>query len=228
MRSNDDNYGAPWSVRTTIPILSFYLLLVLPGKNIFFNTNPWLFKYIDNIYFFVIILFAFYRLNIKVLGFSIKHLKNDLLIGILSGGGLLFGLFLLNFGIDLTGLADHDLFNNQPDPKSFIYMGSTAEYVGILLVIPFIEQVFFTGIIFQSLLKKINPILAIYASGIIYSLAGFKLSLGAFGLGAVTSFLFKSTKTLYSSIIFHASCAAGGVIIKSVYPKLSTLLGFLF
>ena len=228
MHCNDNNCGAPWSVRTTIPILSFYLLLVLPGKNIFFHTNPLLFKYIDNVYFFVIISFALYRLNIKVLGFSTKHLKNDLLIGFLSGGGLLFGLFLLNSGIDLVGLADHDLFNNQPDSKSFIHMGSTAEYAGILLAIPLIEQVFFTGIIFQSLLKKINPILAIYASGIIYSLAGFKLSLGAFGLGAVTSFLFKSTKTLYSSIIFHASCAAGGVIIKSVYPKLSTLLGFLF
>ena len=228
MHKNDNNYGVPWSVRTTIPILSFYLLLVLPGKNIFFHTNPLLFKYIDTIYFFVIISLALYRLNIKVLGFSIKHLKNDLLIGFLSGGGLLFGLFLLNFGIDLTGLADHDLFNNRPDSKSFISMSSTAEYAGILLAIPLIEQVFFTGIIFQSLLKKINPILAMYASGIIYSLAGFKLSLGAFGLGAVTSFLFKSTKTLYSPIIFHASCAAGGVIIKSVYTRISILLGFLF
>jgi len=228
LHNNDNNYGAPWSVRTTIPILSFYLLLVLPGKNIFFHTNPLLFKYIDNVYFFVIISFALYRLNIKVLGFSTKHLKSDLLIGFLSGGGLLFGLFLLNFGIDLTGLADHDLFNNRPDSKSFIYMSSTAEYVGILLVIPFIEQVFFTGIIFQSLLKKINPILAVYAAGIIYSLAGFKLSLGAFGLGIATSFLFKATKTLYAPTIFHASCAAGGVIIKSFYPRMKTLLGFLF
>jgi len=176
----------------------------------------------------MIISFALYRLNIKVLGFSTKNLKNGLLIGLFSGGGLLFGLFLLNFCIDLTGMADHDLFNDRPYSKSFFYMGSTAEYAAILLAIPFIEQVFFTGIIFQSLLKKINPILAIYASGIIYSLAGFKLSLGAFGLGVVTSFLFKSTKALYSSIIFHASCAAGGVIIKSIYPKLSTLLGFLF
>ena len=228
MHNNDNNCGVPWSVRTTIPILSFYLLLVLPGKNIFFHTNPLLFKYIDNVYFFVIISFALHRLNIKVLGFSTKHLKNDLLIGFLSGGGLLFGLFLLNFGIDLTGLADHDLFNNRPDAKSFIYMGSTAEYVGILLAIPFIEQVFFTGIIFQSLLKKINPILAIYASGVIYSIAEFKLSLGAFGLGIVTSILFRSTKTLYASIIFHASCAAGGVIIINIYPRISTLLGFLF
>ena len=228
MHSNDNNFGAPWSVRTTIPILSFYLLLVLPGKNIFFHTNPLLFKYIDSIYFFVIIVFALYRLNIKILGFSIKYLKNDSLIGFLSGGGLLFGLFLLNFGIDLTGLADHDLFNNRPDSKSFIYMSSTAEYVGILLVIPFIEQVFFTGIIFQSLLKKINPILAIYASGVIYSIAEFKLSLGALGLGIATSILFRSTKTLYASIIFHASCAAGGVIIKNIYPRISTLLGFLF
>ena len=50
----------------------------------------------------------------------------------------------------------------------------------------------------------------------------------AFGLGFFTSYLFKETKTLYAPIIFHASCVVGYVIIKSVYPRMYTLLSFLF
>ncbi len=228
MHTNGNDCGAAWSIRATIFTLSVYLLLVLPGKNIFFHTNPWPFKYTDSIYFFVIILFALYRSNIKVLGFSVKGLKKNLFIGSASGGVLIFSLFLLDLCIDSTGMANHDLFTNQTNSSISPDKNSVIEYAVVVLVIPLIEQIFFTGIIFQSLLKKISPILAIYASGIIYSLAGYKLSLGAFGLGVTTSFLFKATKTIYASIIFHASCAVGGVMIKSVYPRLNTLLGFLF
>ena len=176
----------------------------------------------------MIILIALYRSNIKVLGFSLKDLKNNLFIGSASGGALIFSLFLLDLCIGSTGMANHDLFKNQTNSSISPDKISIIEYAGVILVVPLIEQIFFTGIIFQSLLKKISPILAIYASGIIYSLAGYKLNLGAFGLGVTTSCLFKATKTIYASIIFHASCAVGGVMIKSVYPRLNTLLGFLF
>jgi len=176
----------------------------------------------------VIILFALYRSNIKVLGFSVKGLKKNLFIGSASGGLLIFSLFLLDLCIDSTGMANHDLFNNQPNFNNSSDKNSIIEYAAVVIVIPLIEQVFFTGIIFQSLFKKISPILAIYSSGIIYSLAGYKLSLGAFGLGVTTSFMFTTTKTLYASIVFHASCAVGGIMIKSFYPRLNTLLGFLF
>ena len=228
MHKNGNDSGAIWSIRATIFTLSIYLLLVLPGKNIFFHTNPWSFKYTDSIYFFVIILFALYRSNIKLLGFSVKDLKTNLFIGSASGGILILSLFLLDLCIDLTGISNHDLFNYQPNFNNSLDKNSIIEYLAIVLVIPLIEQIFFTGIIFQSLLKKISPILAIYASGILYSLAGFKLSLGAFGLGVTTSFLFKVTKTLYASIIFHASCAVAGIMIKFFYPRLNTLLSFLF
>ena len=228
MHTNGNDWGAVWSIRATIFTLSVYLLLVLPGKNIFFHTNPWPFKYTDSIYFFVIILIALYRSNIKVLGFSVKGLRKNLFVGSASGGALIFSLFLLDLCIDSTGMANHDLFKNQPNSSISSDKSSIIEYASVVLVIPLIEQIFFTGIIFQSLLKKISPILAIYASGIIYSLAGYKLSLGAFGLGFTTSFLFKATKTIYASIIFHASCAVVGIMITSVYPRLNTLLGFLF
>jgi membrane protease YdiL (CAAX protease family) len=162
------------------------------------------------------------------LGFSVKGLKKNLFIGSASGGVLIFSLFLLDLCIDSTGMANHDLFINQTNSSISPDKISIIEYAGVFLVTPLIEQIFFTGIIFQSLIKKISPILAIYSSGIIYSLAGYKLSLGAFGLGVTASFLFKATKTIYASIIFHISCAMGEIMIKTIFPRLNTFLGFLF
>ena len=149
-------------------------------------------------------------------------------MGFLSGGGLLFSLFILNYSIDLVGLADNALFTERPNIKNIVPITSIKEYSIIIILVPLIEQVFFTGIIFQSIAKKISPILAIYSSGVIYTLAKYKLNLGAFFLGALTSFLFKQTKTIFAPIIFHASCVAGGVLIKIIFPRLKTLLGFLF
>jgi membrane protease YdiL (CAAX protease family) len=228
LNSKYNSFTAPWTVRITIPILIIYLLLILPAKNIFFYNNPFLFKHIDNIYFFSIILFAFNKLNANLIGFSTKRIKTDLLIGSLFGGSILFILFILNLSIDLIGWGANDLFSSQLATKSHTYLNSPINYAVILLVIPFIEQVFFTGIIFQSLLKKINPILAIYSSGIVYSLVDYKLSLGTFGLGVVTSFLFNKTKSIYAPTIFHVSCVVGGEIIKSIYPRLKILLNFLY
>jgi membrane protease YdiL (CAAX protease family) len=228
LHTNGNSCCAIWSVRATIVTLSVYHLLVLPGKNIFFHTNPWLLKYTDSIYFFLIILFALHRSNLKELGFSIKGLKRSLFIGSASGGALVFILFLLDLCIDSTGLANHDLFKNQPNHTISSEKNFVIEYAGLVLVIPLIEQIFFTGIIYQSIHKKTSPILAIYASGIIYSLAGYKLSLGSFGLGFTTSFLFKTTKTIYASIVFHISCTVGEIMIKTIFPRLNTFLGFLF
>jgi membrane protease YdiL (CAAX protease family) len=225
--SEENDSGIQWTIRSTIFILIFYLLLVLPGKNIFFHTNPWIYKYTDIIYFSVIILLVLYSNSTEKLGFSVKNLKKNLTVGVISGLLLIVSLFLLNLGIDLTGMSNLDLLKNQSSLNISPNNISIVGYITIILVVPFIEQVFFTAIVFQSLLKKINPILAIYASGVIYSIGGFKLSLGAFIIGATTALLFKITKTLYASIIFHSSCAVGGLIIKSLYPRLNTLLSFM-
>ena len=99
MNSNDNSLPTPWTVRITAPILIIYLLLVLPAKNIFFYNNPWLFKNIDSIYFFLVILIALYKSNASLIGFSTKNLKSDLLIGSLLGGSILFILYILVSGM---------------------------------------------------------------------------------------------------------------------------------
>ena len=227
MHSKKSDLDTQLTVRSTIFILSFYLLLVLPAKNIFFHTNPLIYKYTDIIYFLVIILLILYWNNTKILSFSVQNLKKNLIVGSLSGGMVIISLFLLELGIDLTGMSNLDLLQIQTNIDIPLDKSSIIIYASIILMVPLIEQVFFTGIIFQSLLKNINPVLAIYASGVIYSLAGFKLSLGAFFIGVTTAILFKVTKTLYASIIFHSCCVVGGIIIKTIYPRLSTLISFI-
>ena len=227
MYSKKSSLDTQLTVRSTIFILSFYVLLLLPAKNIFFQTNPLIYKYTDITYFLLIILLILYLHNTKVLGFSVKNLKKNLIVGSISGGMVIISLFLLELGIDLTGMSNLDLIQTQSNIDISLDMSSIIIYASIILMVPLIEQVFFTGIIFQSLLKNINPVLAIYASGVIYSLAGFKLSLGAFFIGVTTAILFKVTKTLYASIIFHSCCVVGGMIIKTIYPRLSTLISFI-
>ena len=227
MHSKESDLDTQLTVRSTIFILSFYILLVLPAKNIFFQTTPWIYEYTDIIYFLVIILLVLYLNNTKILGFSVKNLKENLILGSLSGGLVIISLFLLELGINLTGMSNLDLLQTQTNIDISLDKSSIIVYASIILMVPLIEQVFFTGIIFQSLLKNINPVLAIYASGVIYSLAGFKLSLGAFFIGVTTAILFKVTKTLYASIVFHSCCVIGGIIIKTIYPRLSTLMSFI-
>ena len=227
MHSKKSDLDTQLTVPSTILILSFYLLLVLPAKNIFFQTNPLIYKHTDITYFLLIILLILYLHNTKVLGFSVKNLKKNLIVGSLSGGVIIISLLLLELGINSTGMGNLDLLQTQTNIDISLDKSSIIIYASIILLIPLIEQVFFTGIIFQSLLKNFNPVLAIYASGVIYSLAGFKLSLGAFVIGVTTAILFKITKTLYASIVFHSCCVIGGIIIKTIYPRLSTLIGFI-
>lgn len=148
-------------------------------------------------------------------------------MGTIAGGTLLISLPLLDSAIDITGLANHELFKGRYIQKGSFNLSSLPETTITVILTPLIEQIFFTGFILQSLLKKYNPIPIIYAGGLVYTLAGFKLSLGTFGLGIGASLLFKLTGTLYASILFHMSCALGGVLLESIYPRLITVLGFL-
>ena len=99
--------------------------------------------------------------------------------------------------------------------------------LSFILLVPLIEQIFFTGIVVQSLLRKYNPVIAIYGAGLIYTLVDFKLSLATFGLGLIAGGLFKLTGTLYAPLLFHVSCVLAGILLVEVYPSLITVLGFL-
>ena len=211
-----------------ILIVGVYFLVILPCTQIFFRTHPWLYKYTDIIFFTIVVMLAAYKTNLTELGFSKKYLNQHLVLGLIAGGILLFSLPLLETGLESIGLIHHEFFGEKSQSHVSNNLSSLPEQLTTLIFIPLIEQIFFTGIILQSLLKKINAITAVYTSSLIYTLAGFKLTLGTFGLGIGASSLYKLTGTLYASILFHISCALGGILLENIYPKIRIILGFLY
>ena len=227
MRIKTVESTSSWPFKVPILVLILYVFVVLPSTQIFFKTNLLLYEYADILFFAGIVLVISYKTNLVELGFSAKYLNQHLVIGLISGGTLLLSLHLLNLGLEATGLTDHKIFEGRSESITSHDLSFLLGKAVIVILISLIEQIFFTGFILQSLLKKINSILAVYAGGLFYTLAGFKMSFGTFALGIFTSFLFKITGTLYAPILFHISCGFAGELLKNVYPKMTTILGFL-
>ena len=190
--------------------------------------HPFLYKYNDVLFIAVIVLIALYRINHSELGFSTQYLYQHIFLGLFIGSLFLLSLPLLQTGLDGMERIDHKIFLEKPETDISYNLSFLLEKIVIVFFIPIIEQVFFTGLVLQSLLKKAHPILAIYIVGLIYTLTGFDLTFGSFGLGIGAGLLFKLTGTLYASILFHISCVVGGELLVNVYPKLMLILGFLF
>ncbi len=229
MKINRIEITSPWPFKIPVMVLCVYFFVILPCTQLFFRTHPWLYKFSDDAFFalVVMVLMAIFKNNLSALGLSSRYLKQHLVVGAVAGSCILLCLPLLELGLNITGLAEHELLAGEVKENLYDTGVLTEKSVRIFLI-PLIEQIFFTGFILQSLLKKYNPIIAIYTVGLVYTLAGLKLSLGAFVMGIGTSLLFKLTGTVFAPFIFHMSCVLGGVLVEYVYPRLITLLLFLW
>ena len=220
--------SSPWTLNKIILILCFYFIFILPLITIYFRTTPFLYKYSDIIYFLIIIGITFYRKNYYSLGFLRTNINHNIIVGVLAGGTLLVTLPLIDLSLELLNLTSYELLSKKPSNNiSYSFIFFYKQFL-LILFIPLVEQIFFTGIVFQSLIKKLNPVIAVYITGLIYTVVGFKLSLGTFGLSAITSLLFLLTGSLYASFIFHVCSALGNFILENIYPRIITILGFLY
>lgn len=152
--------------------------------------------------------------RVTEIGWSALYLKQHLLIGGVCGAMVVGALPLLDVFSSYVGLE------TTPVSETNIAVFS--------LLLPLLEQSFFSGLIAQSLFKKINPVLAVYLTAVIFTLAHFTLNLGTFFIGLIATGLFYLTGTLYAPLVFHIGCQIAWVLLRQVYPHLITLLGFLF
>ena len=218
----------PIKLKITITILGFYFCVVLPCIQIFLRMDPYWSKHSNILFFAFVVIYIAFLINPTDLGFSTKYFNQHIVLGLISGGALLLSIVLLNYVLNAIGLASNNTFSQNIENEVTDIYRNILEKIGLIIVVPFIEQIFFSGLALKSLLERINPIIAIYIISVIYTLIGLDLTLGTFALGIIASTLFKITGTLYSSIIFHMSCVVGGEIIFKIYPKLIVILGFLF
>ena len=165
-----------------VTITFLYFLVVFPGIQFFLRGHAWLPQYGHAIYFAGI--FAYVRgikkTTLSEMGFSRQHLGNHLLIGFILGGLMVSTLPFLDTLVSLSGLDQNELFSdnanqrNADDWKSLQPLGLAIT----VLIFPLLRQFFFTGLIYQSLSKKVDPMLALIGSALIFTLGHFKLSLG--------------------------------------------------
>ena len=216
-------------LKITALVLAAYFLVIFPLTRIFFRSNPWLYENADIIFLVLVIvlLLAVKKVNSTELGFSTIYLKQHLTVGVVCCLPVLLTLPVLAAGLDFLGMAKHGILIRGEENMASSGFVSTPVLLSTIFLVPLIEQVFFTGIVVQSMLRKYNPVIAIYAAGLIYTLVDFKMTLATFGLGLIAGGLFKLTGTLYASLLFHVGCALAGILLVEFYPSLITVLGFL-
>ena len=126
---------------------------------------------------------------------------------------------------ETTELSKAGLFSNIPKPP--ISIPPLTQIAGVVCH-SVLDQMFFFGLISQTWLKKSNPYLIIYLTGIIFAIAHTQLTVGVFAMGLIGCLLYHLTGTLIASTIFQLACLSSGFLLKASYPRLVTLLGFLF
>jgi membrane protease YdiL (CAAX protease family) len=170
------------------------------------------------------------KATLKQLGLHCDHWKQNLVLGGIAGGLVLVTVPLMDLLIDVSGMGQSELFVGAAN-RDFDGAGenkSLPVYLGLTVGIVLVEQLFLTGYLFQALLLKTKPALAIYLSGIIFTWVHNDLQLGLFLIGVITASFYLFTRSLVASLIFHFACYMGGWLLTYQHPRVFTLLGFLF
>ncbi|MZH03245.1 MAG: CPBP family intramembrane metalloprotease [Nitrospinae bacterium] len=210
------------------PILAPYFLVLFPTVCLVFSTNRFIYEYWNIIYFtFVLVLtLALKRVSLQQLGFNNngKSLGIGLLLGILP----IISVPILDSLLIKSGLSQSEFFAGA-DLRVPIEMGfSKSVYANLFTttLIPFIDQLFVTGLVVNHLLKKQHVGQAMLGGGLLYSLLHFKPSLGNLTLGIISIGLLRATGSIVIPMLVHAGFAIAEILIVFQYPRLISLLVF--
>lgn len=164
------------------------------------------------------------------LGFHKEYWKQNLILGCLAGGLVVGAIPLFDLLIYATGIGQTELFSGADQRFSREQEGDSSFIVFIVptIFIVLAEQGVLTGYVLHALIRKSKPVLAVYLGGLIFALVHFDLQLGMFLLGLIASSFYLLTGSLVAPLIFQIACHTAGWLLTHHYPKVSTLLGFLF
>ena len=208
------------------------LVLLFPLAYLFTLSSPRWAPYLYPTSYGLVILFlvTFKKVTWKQLGLHCEHWKQNLLLGGVAGGMVIAAVPLMELAIEVSGMGQTGLFAGAENRLLEESDRSTSfvVYFGFITGMALADQLFFTGYLLQAMIRKIKPALAIYLGGLIFALAHFDLQLGMFLLGLITATFYWLTGSLVAPLIFQIACHSAGWVLAHYYPKVVTLLGFLF
>lgn len=208
------------------------LALLFPLVYIFIPDSTRWAPYLYSIPYALVILslVAFKKATWEQLGLHHEHWKQNLLLGGLAGGLIIAAVPLFDMWINVSGMGQTELFAGA-EKRSLERMDGTIN-IGVFFVIvtatALAEQLFFTGYLLQALIRKSKPALAVYLGGVIFALVHYDLQLGMFLLGLTASWFYWLTGSLVAPLAFQIACHTSGWLLANHYPRVYTLLGFLF
>lgn len=226
------NFKGTWGLKGPVGILAVYSCVLFPALHILF---PQAQKWAPHIYpgYFgsaVLFLILIRHATWQQLGFHKEHWKQNLVLGCVAGVLVVGVVPLLDLLIDATGMGQTELFSgaDQRLPEESEGNSSFIVFIIPMIFITLAEQGFLTGYVLQALIRKIKPALAVYLGGLIFALVHFDIQLGMFLLGLITASFYWLTGSLVAPLIFQTACHTAGWLLAHHYPKVFTLLGFLF
>lgn len=221
-----------WGLKLPVSLLALYGCVVVPAVYLGFREISWL-PQVTYFAFLAVSLLALIltrKTPLYPLGFDPRHLAQNCILGGLSGGLILAAPPLLDAFIDFSGMGQAEIFQGAENRLSIATTKTltSLSVLGGLILVPILEQGFFNGLLLQPLIKKIKPVAAIYLGGLVFALAHFDFRLSTFFIGLTTAGFFYWTGTLYASLVFQILCHVTGTLVLQYYPRVVTLLGFLF
>lgn len=226
------NFKGTWGLKGPVVALAVYSCVLFPIVHILLpQAQKWT-LYIYPAYFGLTVLFLVLirQATWRQLGFHKGHWKQNVGVGSFAGALVIGIVPLLDFLIGVSGLDQTELFSgaDQRLTETMEEKSSFLVFIAVTIPIALAEQGFLTGYVFQALIRKIKPALAVYLAGLIFMLVHFDLQLGMFFLGLITALFYCFNGSLVASLIFHIACHTAGWLLTYHYPKVFTLLGFLF
>jgi hypothetical protein len=217
-------------IRWAFWALLSYFLIAFPAVHFIFRDNPWVsdYGYPGFMAAVLLILTGTKKITFRELGLGKPANASPYLLGGALAALTVLSLPVLDGLIVWTGLDQSALYTGAEARSESGGGRSVGAFAVTLLLLPLLKQGFLTGLIGQALLKKMHPSGAVYCAGLIFTVAQFKFSLGLFFLGAASLLLFKKTSGLIAPVILHIGVSIASVLLVPYYPRLVTLLGFLF
>ncbi|MGL4989833.1 MAG: lysostaphin resistance A-like protein [Sarcina sp.] len=210
------------------------------------------------------LIIVYFLENIFIKIFLIVKIKNNLLLNIfLFSLQTFIALCSLNIILYITKTKTPDInYCSNYTLKDFFYIliiilgfrflyeGSIYQFKELLVIdlklnsllmtciyAPFIEEFLYRGLILNGMLKKYNPLIAIFISSFLFGFMHFNFfqSLNAFFISLIIGIIYLKTKSIYLCIFLHfcnnilalflPSFIFDNIIVHYIYIVLSILIG---
>lgn len=222
---------APWSLKVPVWSLAGYVCILYPLVHWVFREPHRLSTWLGPVYFggVLIALLASGKVTLPQLGIHAGARGRDIAIGLVPAVLVVMTVPLLDWFIEASGLAQSELFAGAEN-RRMVQPGLLSllmSFAGRVLAVPFVEQLYFTGFLLPALFRVVKPMTAIYIAAAVFTLVHFELKLSLFLIGLICSGFYYWTGSLWASVVFHAGCALGGMLVAFFYPRVVTFLAFL-